>query len=238
MPFFPKALRQASSVAVVGTALVATSSAMAGIPAVELDVQVSNGYSNVFNPSGTDQGGGTYNYAGNLIQPDFAINWDFNALPGRSPFGQLGSNFTVESFTTDTLEFTIAMTLPMEMMTNVTQYSGSSSWSLTGVDGAVGTHSGAPLWAAYIDGTDIDSLYPDQTDPYLEFAGSGADALSGDPVAGIAQALDNSIGITLSFTLSGLDTVATSGVLNVIPAPAALALFGVAGLAGGRRRRS
>lgn len=39
-------------------------SALAGVPLVEMTIEVSDGFVSTFNPAGTDNGDGTFNYAG------------------------------------------------------------------------------------------------------------------------------------------------------------------------------
>ena len=98
------------------------------------------------------------------------------------------------------------------------------------------------MWNATIDGLDAVSLFPNGS----AFGGSngpatvdsGPEFLSAAQLASLANQNPSNIGVRLDFDLTPGETVGFVGVFGFIPAPGALALLGLAGLAGRTRRRS
>jgi len=124
---------------------------------------------------------------------------------------------------------------------------GSASGTATDVNGNGGSLSAlaAPGYQAWIDapGNVVQTLIPTG---FSQSIGNNATASVGPFGFGTFPApavpgpgVVNSIGLTLTFTLSGFDSAIVNAVFEVtpIPAPGAFAMLGVAGLLGARRRR-
>ncbi|MCA9292028.1 MAG: hypothetical protein KDA25_12930 [Phycisphaerales bacterium] len=219
-----------------------TATASAGIPALELIWEVDGNVVNQFNPGGSDVGGGLFNYQGQLIDGggEWQLSWNLNAKP--DPL--LSGNIAVENFTNATHTFALTILLPTIAIPDGTFIGGSVAAGLTtdANGGTLSTVGNNPLWTALMDGVAVESLLDapfSLTNPGI---GSMGDQESfGLGVGGPEQpgpALVGQMGIRIEFSLTGGDQfTATSVFAVVVPAPAALAMFGVAGLVGRRRRR-
>jgi MYXO-CTERM domain-containing protein len=229
-----------AALAVAGAALIATS-ATAG-SGLEFQLSVDGGAPLVFNPNGTDVGGGVSNYQGKLFDIGYTLSWDLNAK--ADPF--VSGNIVVVNtgFVTQTYSLTILLPIT-PAITPSSLIGGSIAGSLTTDDdgGTLSSVGNAPIWEALIDGAVVASLLNSPfsvSNPGFGSTGIGpADFGTPIPSLGGPQAL-STIGIRLTFSLTPGDQASFSSVFVVqpVPAPAALALLGLAGLAGGRRRRA
>ena len=107
-----KALLCAAAVCGLGIATTAD----AGVsPNVGISLQVSNGFNQMISPAGTHVAGDVYNFDGSLGDADFALEYDFDADAIVSdPDGAfLGSGFTLENLSDQTLEFSLTMTMDL-----------------------------------------------------------------------------------------------------------------------------
>jgi hypothetical protein len=223
--------------AVVGAALAAYVGPAQAVPLVEMTIQVSDGFDDTFNPDGSDVGGGVFNFQGQQGNDNWLIQWDFNAVPNPIGGATIGSDYEINNFSDETLNFLILVTLPLSGPTlDPTDYAGSAGFTLSGIDGELATVGpGNSLWEAWADGSEVASLWDD---PFsLSFDGEGSQAISDNIDPGVIGSTSE-IGIRVNFSLTPGDSVTVTGVFGVIPAPGALALLGIAGLAGSRRRRS
>jgi hypothetical protein len=93
-------------------------------------------------------------------------------------------------------------------------------------------HPGSALWTYQVDGADFTTLF---NAPFTQTAPAGTSAQNQNgfgPMTGVPS----SIGIRLDFDLSPGEQVELAGNFTYIPTPGALALLGLAGIAGRRRR--
>ena len=121
-------------------------------------------------------------------------------------------------------------------MTGPAERFGSVGFVLSGIDGLAGTPgAGQSMWEALTDGTEVASLFDHPSE--LSFTGPGTTSSSANLPAGSVGDVATSIGVNLNFTLSPGETLGITGNFTIAPAPGALALLGIAGLAGRRRRR-
>lgn len=229
-----------AALAVAGAALAATS-ANAG-PGLEFSLSIGGGPPLVFNPAGVDVGKGVWNYQGDLFDLDYQLGWDLNAK--ADPF--VSGNIVLVNTGLVTQTYSLTITLPINpAVAPGSLIGGSVGGSLT-TDFDGGTLSGIgnnPVWEALIDGQVVKGLLGGNpfsvSNPGFGSAGIGPEAF-GIPIPSEAgPSAFQSIGIRFTFSLTPGDQVSFSSVFVVqaVPAPAGLALLGLAGFAGGRRRR-
>ncbi len=75
-----------------------------------MTIEVSDGFVSTFNPAGTDNGDGTFNYAGFVSSGmDWKIDFDFNVDPDPAGDGivLIASGYTADNNTVDCLTFTM-----------------------------------------------------------------------------------------------------------------------------------
>lgn len=220
---------------VTAAAALSTSASAGVVPALELDIVVSDGTNLSLTPSGTDLGNGLFNYDGDQSNGDWVVDWDLNASDDISSGQLLVTNgFTVENLSDQVLDFELTVTLPVAQALTFTDYFGSIGLGISGVDGELAS-IGGPVWSGLLDGATVVSAFED---PYsLAFAGVGSadDNVSG--LTGSNGGVNDSIGIRLAFSLTPGEQLGTTGSFAVIPGPAGLGLLAVAGLGGRRRRR-
>jgi uncharacterized protein (TIGR03382 family) len=250
MPAGINSIKSMTAAAFVGATLLAVTGATADtseIPNLTMSVQ-SNSGTMAFNPadfgSAWKNANNTFGFSGlNSVANDFSVGWSLLVNP--DPF--VIANLVVTNNTLVTQTFSLTVSAPTGPIANAC-IGGSISGSVTDNNGDGATLETAPgtaLYQALIDGGTAATLLDD---PFSVTTGSFLTAIVGpasfgDPIPsqpylpGVAA----SIGITITFTLSAGDSAGFTSIFVVeecIPAPAALALFGVAGLVGSRRRRS
>jgi hypothetical protein len=253
--------------ALVATAILAPAVLSShALATVQFDIQVLGGtggpYSNSFSQPGT----GTINpqvsnYQGSLVDPFgewSIINWDFNA--DRTPSGsgaemgvRMGAVFTIQNNLPDGatandnhLYFSIMISQALTGAMTATNVWGNGGMTLTideSANGFPGTLRaiGTPIWNYRLNGGDVASLFA----PPFQLGGSNGPSTISASNTALSSAQTNpligtvvtSMGIRLDFDLSPGERVTFNGAFGVIPAPGALALLGLAGLAGARSRR-
>lgn len=223
----------------VATIAFATTTANAGA-GVEFALSIDGGNPFVFNPQGTPLGGGNFNYQGELNDVGYSLGWDLNA--GTDPY--VSGNIVIVNTGFAPTTFSLTILLPVNAAIPSTLIGGSVAGGLT-TDQAGGflSDAGKPVWNAIIDNTVVASML---NNPFnVSLAGAGSVGIGpeqfGVPIPSFpAPGVNTNIGINLTFTLSAGDQASFTSVFVVkpIPAPAGLALLGLAGLAGGRRRRA
>jgi hypothetical protein len=211
----------------------------------------------------TNVGGTNFNYVGadNSFSPEWGLSWDFNGngVPTSTTPASIGSVFTITNDTETrdeqnniivpgrVLRYSILVT--MALNNNIggdALYAGSGGFTLTGLgddpndpdpfvrNAALVTVPGSSLWSAQINGSEVANLWPDL---FGIAATGGSISISDGLTPGVSPGGAQTLGVKLEFLLTPGDSVTTSGIFAAIPAPSALALLGVGGLLGGRRRR-
>ncbi len=164
------------------------------------------------------------------------------ASGGGSAF--VTANIVVTNNSNSTQTFSLLMTQGTVVSFPDADMSGSVVGTVTDLtfdDATVAAASGGSIYTSFIDGTAVQSLLDD---PFSQSAGGPllssqvgpASFGTPDPLAS-GEDLDNDIAIFLEFTLSAGDSASFTAIFEVVPAPAALALFAGVGLVSRRRRR-
>jgi hypothetical protein len=195
-------------------------------------------------------GNGTWNYIGGFVGQTWELDWNCIVHPGQGS-GAGGNSAYVDAeivvtntgATTET--YSLLMSLGAGPIAGPTSLSGGVSGSVTnlaiGGSATLAAPTGGNIYSAFIDVSDPNTDPTAATlwgDPYSLVASgpfaSASDSTSFDGLVG--GSVNSNVAILLTFTLSPGDTATVNGVFTVVPAPGALALFGLFGLAGRRRR--
>jgi MYXO-CTERM domain-containing protein len=183
--------------------------------------------------------GWRYRGGTNGIGNAWTLSWD--CVVNQDPFVDATINVTNNTQATQT--YTIFMPLPIVAVGPNAQLDGSVSASLSSqsfiTPALLATNGIDSIYQASINGTVVKTLW----DPGYSLAAAPL-AAAGD-TTNFANLIGpavvaNTIGVQLRFTLSAGDSASVTGIFNItnVPGPASLAVFGLFGLAGGRRRRS
>ncbi len=214
--------------------IAASAAGVQASPISYLDVSTSNGYSDTIAIDGIDAGSnGTY-YGQNIASEDFTLSLN---LLGDSTMPRLGGNLQISNSTDQELEYVVGFLMPlMDVAAGTYDWDASLTIALTGVDGSIRSISEEPIWAASVGDHFIGEMY---TNPFeLAFEGPGTASIN-EALSGEIDFLDGDyLSVRYSFSLSAGDTVVFGGSFGFVPAPGALAVLGLAALAGRRRRRS
>jgi uncharacterized protein (TIGR03382 family) len=243
MPVFSKRIGYSALVPAIGASLLLTVSSADAAPIVNFDIDVLGAtggpYSNTFNQNGPIVAGSL----GSTTPGEWSIDWGpFSADDDPGATGgdgvNLNSVFTVQNTHTSNLQFSILISMDV-LPANASFYAiagtnnlesltaGNVTLSSTNAFGA-----GLPIWSFLVDGGTHDTLFPA---PY-SLSTSGTQAQSADDLGPMAGTPSN-IGIRLVFDLSPGAEINFNGTFQYIPTPGALALLGLAGVIGRRRRR-
>lgn len=186
---------------------------------------------------------------GDFRLDDYSCTTFIQSAPGPLNSAFIDAAFEVTNTGNTTQTFSLLMTLGgTGFIGPVTTMDGSVAATVTnnqfGGDATLGAPISGSIYRAFTDLSDPFSDPPAATlmdDPFSIVA-SGPFASADDnqsflPTGG--PTVNNTISIMFEFTLSAGDSASVSGLFQIaaVPAPGALALLGVAGLAGTRRRR-
>jgi MYXO-CTERM domain-containing protein len=225
---------------------VVTTTAMAGDSGPEIQVGWSvDGESAAGTLIGSGLGSGMYSYYALTTGDTFEINWSFlvtdNGAGGG--FEILASTLGITNTGDSDSVFGLEILLPVDLGAGNAFYGGSLGGSITGsaFGGLLSTvDDNTALWTAMVDGNFLASLIDAPFELTSGAFGSAdlAEASFGDPIPGLEfAAAQESMSLHLDFVLGAGTTFAiTSNYVAQVPAPAGLALLGVAGLARRRRR--
>lgn len=183
------------------------------------------------------QGGGAWLVQGSYISN--SVSLDFQLTLKSDPF--CTSNFQLTNTSGALGFYSTSLTLAVTPVAAPSNYQG-------GVSGSIGDNSlsfnGAQLTAvpgafytAFVDGNAFQQLYPAGSQVTEPFGGLTADLPAQNFGGAGGPAVASSIGITNTFSLTADDSVGMVSRFDIVPAPGAAAMFGLAGLAGLRRRR-
>lgn len=230
--------------AIASTTIGAT--ALAGGDAPQLEVGwIVDGETDGGTLTGSGLGGGMYSYTAVTTGDSFEINWSFLVTDNGADGGFELLASTVGVTNTGDMDsiFGIDVLLPVDLGPGNAFYGGSLGGSLTGGDfgGYLSTvDDDTAMWAAMVDGNLLANLADapfELTTAAFESADLAAESF-GDPIPSLeSTAARESMSIHLDFILGAGSTFAfTSNYVAQVPAPAGIALLGIAGLARRRRR--
>ncbi len=228
----------------------ATMSASADGPTVTLGVTADgNGQSQGLSGSATNLAS-VFNYQGNLLDGNggWLLSWNFNASNNQAVTGGVqaftAGNYVIQNLSANAIVFEISVSLPTALLGS-TVYGGSVSGGLTTTGpGGISSNDQLPAWVGSTGASTIASLFNSpgfgatRTDPGSSSLGFES---FGNPIPSLAGPdLGSDLKVTLQFVLEANSSASfTSVFVARVPAPGAMALLGVAGLAGiGRRRRA
>lgn len=230
-------------IAGAAAAFTAAGVASAGISAPALHIQFAAG-SNMFEwtPAGSStKTENMYHYAGQYSGEGWLFEFDINADPDPAVF----STVNVTNVSGVTQVFSVMTLLPIApAITPTSVMGGSSQGGLTADDtaGVLAALPGGAMYRAMIDGATVASLFAAPSSVAAGAFGSNSTggASFGNPIPSAPgpQALA-SIAILHEFTLTPGDRATfTSSFVVQVPGPGGMALMGIAGLIGARRRRA
>lgn len=200
-------------------------------------------------------------YLGGFVGEGWELDWNClvrdRGTYGGQGFGSPGgaafvdANIVVTNTSSTVQTFSLLMSLnvadpilPDSLINGAVSATVTNNQFSGGAD--LNAASGDSIYKGFIDLVDPFTDAPVATlldDPYSlstpdPFGTASDSAQFGDPDPLAGPAVNSNIAILLSFELSPGDSASVTGLLNVIPTPGAIALLGIAGFAGGRRRRA
>jgi hypothetical protein len=229
-------------------------SAVASIPAVSVRIeQVGSGFTTINPTANPVEGGYTYSGAVSLwgFQSTFDLSTNSKAATGNNAFGGF---FTLKNTTAAVQQFIIDMTITNDPTTGNALAGGSVAGVLLGGPNGGSLRSvasGMPVWSAHINYTPTTSsqvaslMLGTGGNPFSVTAGANqSGSIAREFFGNNPQIPSLPIGplgtsrtIRMQFLLSGGSEVSLSTNFVVqIPAPGAIALLGLSGLVGRRRR--
>ena len=248
MSFFRNAVL--ATIAAAATA----GSAFASIPAVSVRIEQVGAGNVTMNPTANPVEGG-YTYSGNIslwgFQSSFDLSTNSKAATGNNAFGGF---FTLKNTTAAVQQFIIDMTITNDPTTGNALAGGSVAGVLLGGPNGGSLRSvasGMPVWSAHINYTPTTSsqvaslMLGTGGNPFSVTAGANqSGSIAREFFGNNPQIPSLPIGplgtsrtIRMQFLLSGGSEVSLSTNFVVqIPAPGAIALLGLSGLVGRRRR--
>ncbi len=194
-----------------------------------------------------------YSFMGDAFGSGWGMNWDMQASTATAQ--SVIANFTVMNLSSETQTFSLFITDSVATEYGMGSLVGGSiagtftDLNANGVN--IAAVDGDSIYTAFVDATTVDpfdgsvvgNLLDDasgsaglfQTGTFGESAFGDFPVLPGQSMGGASI----NYGFILEFTLSAGDTAGfTASMAIATPAPGAIALLGIAGVAGRRRRRS
>jgi len=233
-----RSLKVRSLVAIAAMAVisVATSSAHAGFPA--LNVQWKLDGSTVLNdlPTGFPNGMGGYRYVGGHSVG--FVSMSYSLLGNPDPM--ISGNFTLENFSLAAVEVELLVTLPITPSVSAPSIlTGSVAVGMTADEdgGTLTVLPGIAFWQALIDGTAVGGGTDLLSGLLLTRPGLGSLNSSGGFVQLPGPEAVGEIGILVTFSLTAGEQMSFTSVFNVVPAPGGLVLFALVTVVLGPRRR-
>lgn len=236
-------MRRITSFIAPAVVLAAASSSFAGaLPAFnyELSVGGSPVYSTAAFPgtwSAVPQGGNAW-----LVQGSYAtgaFSFDFQLTLKSDPF--CTSNFNLTNTSGALGLYSTSLTVAVTPVAAPSSYQGGISGSITdnstNFDGALLTAVPGAFYTSLIDGVPFHVEYPSGSSIAEPFGGLTADIPAANYGGAGGPAVVGSIGIRNDFSLTADDSVGMISRFDIVPAPGAASMLGLAGLVGLRRRR-
>ncbi|MSR29276.1 MAG: hypothetical protein EXS03_06860 [Phycisphaerales bacterium] len=209
-------------------------------PATPLFSVVSTAGSASTSNSATQLAPGVYAHTGGWLVSGASVSWTSNVLgwSDSTNSGFLNSNIVVKNNTATSQTFLFTVTM-MGTTAGSATFGGSLGGQFVNAGPSLGSlTSSGPLWSASIDGAAVNTQLNNALFFALPFSVESIGSSNFSNQA-YASSIASSISVKYSLTLSagGEATFNSSFSLQVVPSPAALALFGFTPLMGSRRRR-
>jgi hypothetical protein len=225
-------------------AAAATMTASADGPTVTLDVNVDGNAQSMGLIGSATSFPNVFHYQGDLLDAggNWSLAWSFNASDSANGGNQAfnSGNYVIQNLSNATIAVELTVTLPVSLL-GPTLYGGSVSGGLTTSGPGFISDNGSALWSASTGGFLIDTLYDSPFNVTRLDAGSSSLGFEsfGDPIPSLpGPNLGSDLAVTLRFLLGANSSASfTSVFVAAVPAPGALALLGLSGLAGLSRRR-
>lgn len=223
MSFLTASTRRLAAGAAVMATIALAGSAAAG-NGVFFELSVNGARPIVFTPEGFDVGGGVVNYAEQTfgLAGEYFFAWDVNTSNSEEPF--ISGNLVLVNTSPETQTFAFTVTMPVTVPVLPSSFIGGSvaGGLTTDLDGGeLATLPETPLWQAFIDGNVVAALLESP------FAVSvfGAESVDigpvsfGDPIPSMpGPAIEQTMSITMSFSLSSGDQGSFTSVFTAAPA--------------------
>jgi hypothetical protein len=202
----------------------------------------ANPQSYTFSEYTNAEGKTLYRIIGGWSNANWTCSWNVEFDP--DPF--VSSSFTITNNSGVLAPFTVTVNTPAMALTAPTTMTGSISGTVGDGDGVVDQFgngasvmtqaNGRPYYDALTDGLSARELY---SAPQFHSAPVGLTASipTANFINEIGPAVAGSIGIRNAFMLTPGDNASFTSTFFIIPAPAGVAAFALAGLVGLRRRR-
>lgn len=237
-------MRRTNSILASVTLAILAGSASAGVSLPAFDFVLSeNGnavYSAAANPGSwiaVPQAGGAWLVQGAYISG--TVSLDFQLTLKADPFAT--SNFNLTNTSGALGFYSTSLTLAVTPVAAPSNYQGGISGSIgdnsSTFDGAALTAFPGAFYTALVDGAPLHQLYPTGSSVVEPFGGLTADLPALNYALGGGPAVVGTIGIRNDFTLTADDSVGMVSRFDIIPAPGAASMLGLAGFAAIRRRR-
>jgi MYXO-CTERM domain-containing protein len=222
-------------------------------PALDFTLQINSNTPITIVPTNVGPNGqGQWHWWGSYGNENWTLQSDIIGGHSGSPFGgggdMISAFMALQNLTANTNTYTITVNMAIDPIAIATFMDGSVGGSVTDSNGngqaVAAAVSGGSMYIGLINAAGVASTalleYP-YSASVINSGGTESigPASFGQPSPIFGPSGVNSIGIQLQVTLTPGDTVVMSSFFRVepIPAPAGLALLGLAGLAGSRRRR-
>lgn len=246
-------IRSVAAAAISSCVIVSGASAQSSGGSIQLETQGQTMRWDTGLDGSTEWASDGYSFTGGEFGSGWGINWEM--LASTATAQSLLANFTVMNLSSETQTFTLFITDSVaEIYGDGSLVGGSVAGTYTDLNAngvSISSVDGGAIYTAFVDATEIDpfdgtvvgSLLDDasgsaglfQSGTFGESAFGDFPVLPGQSIGGA----DTNYGFAIEFTLSAGDTAGfTASMAIATPAPGAVALLGVSGLIGRRRRRS